>query len=47
MGFLKDLIGGHEAFFKKVHAQNNETNELQGHKLTLIKDSPNKAVKAT
>ena len=46
MGFLKDLINGHEAFFNVNESKKEETNELKDTKLILLKDSEKEEIKA-
>ena len=46
MGFLRDLINGHEAFFEDVEAKRKETNEAQKSKLILLDDAQDEEVKA-
>ena len=46
MGFLKDLINGHEAFFDNMELKKEEPKKIQQNKLTLVEDLKEEAVKA-
>ncbi len=46
MGFFKDLISGHEAFFEASEPSKNEIDESEQNKVILINDSVEEERKA-
>ena len=46
MGFLKDLINGHEAFFETKESETRSREKVQKIQLTLIEKSREEEIKA-